>query len=70
MGADDIGASHRMRAKHPGAALYALRIGSDAFGQIGLQAIYDLKNGEETSSMLLTQLTAEEVGRHGQEMYD
>ena len=32
---DDIAASHRLQAKHPGAALYAMRIGSPTFGRIG-----------------------------------
>ena len=32
---DDVAASHRLQAKHPGAALYAMRVGSAAFGRIG-----------------------------------
>ena len=32
---DDVAASHRLQAKHPGAALYAMRVGSPAFGRIG-----------------------------------
>ncbi len=35
LGADDIAASHRLQAKHPGAALYAMRVGSETFGRIG-----------------------------------
>lgn len=34
---DDIAAAHRLQAKHPGAALYAMRVGSPTFGRIGRQ---------------------------------
>ena len=32
---DDMAATHRLQAKHPGAALYATRVGSPTYGRIG-----------------------------------